>query len=290
MPETVCPDLGACNRIVHASRTETLEAHRRSVERAILAIRERLEEDLSLGDMAAMGFMSPFHFNRVFHSVTGVPPCQFLSALRIQLAKRFLLTTEERVTEICFAVGYNSLGTFTRRFNELVGLPPGRFRAFGRSAVGEVLSRVQGIAPPPIDPMVSRPGNTGKVATSVPHRSLVLIGLFAEALAQGRPLACTIALAPGAYRLPLLPDGRYEILAVSLPDAQDPFESLLFERVLRAWQPVRFEGGRATGPIDLMLHPPREIDPPILSALPWLLAQHMVRQPELFRARTDEGA
>lgn len=289
MQETVLPDLEDCSRMGQASRTETLMAHRRSVERAISTIRERLEEDLSLGDMAAMGYMSPFHFNRVFHSVTGIPPGQFLSALRIHLAKRFLLTTEERVTEICFAVGYNSLGTFTRRFNELVGLPPGRFRAFGRSAVTDVLSRVEGIVPPPVDPMALRPGNTGKVETSAPHRSQVLIGVFAEALAQGRPLACTIALSPGAYRLPLLPDGRYEILAVSLPDLEDPFESLLFEKVLRAWRPVRFEGGRATGPIDLALHPPREIDPPILSALPWLLAQHMVRQPELFMARSHES-
>jgi AraC family transcriptional regulator len=262
------------------SRAETLLAHRRSVERAISVMSERLDEDISLSDMAAMGFMSPFHFNRVFHDVTGLPPCQFLSALRIQMAKRILLTTNESVTEICFAVGYNSLGTFTRRFNELVGLPPSRFRTFGRSTLEKVLSMAHRMPLPLAEPATAGPGIAGRVGTMPSHHSIVLIGLFAEALAQGSPLACTIALAPGGYNLPLLPDGRYELLAVSLPAPDDLCENLLYDEVSRARMPVTIEHGQVIGPTDLLLHPPRSIDPPILVALPWLLAQRMARLSE----------
>src|SRR5260370_25122277 len=102
--------------------------HHRAVERVISAMRRRLDENLSLKEMADIAYMSPFHFNRIFRQLTGVPPCQFLSALRLESARRLLRTTELKVTEICFEVGYTSLGTFIRRFSDLLGASPRSLR------------------------------------------------------------------------------------------------------------------------------------------------------------------
>src|SRR5271167_3796038 len=102
-------------------RSDTADFHTRAVQRVISTIRGRLDESISLTDMASVAYMSRFHFNRTFREITGLPPRRFLSALRVESATRMLLDTDHRVTDICLDVGYNSLGTFIRRFSEALG-------------------------------------------------------------------------------------------------------------------------------------------------------------------------
>src|SRR5262244_1601769 len=111
-----------------ACREDTVAAHRRAVERVITTARERLCEPISLRDMSRVAYLSTFHFNRVFHQITGLPPNKFISAMRLDEAKRLLLNTNLSITDICFEVGYNSLSTFTRRFTQRVVLGPREFR------------------------------------------------------------------------------------------------------------------------------------------------------------------
>src|SRR6185436_10438617 len=109
-------------------REDTQAAHRRAVERVITTARERLSESISLRDMSRVAYLSAFHFNRVFHQITGLPPAKFIAAMRLDEAKRLLLNTNRSITDISFEVGYNSLSTFTRRFTQRVGLGPREFR------------------------------------------------------------------------------------------------------------------------------------------------------------------
>src|SRR5216684_4257917 len=102
----------------------TLAAHTQAVERVIRAMHTHLHELLTLEDLASVACLSPFYFTRVFHRLIGIPPGEFLSALRFQAARRLLLTTPLSVTDICFEVGYTSTGSFTTRFTQLVGLSP----------------------------------------------------------------------------------------------------------------------------------------------------------------------
>src|SRR5262249_28546352 len=115
---------------INAGRMEyvTAEFHQNAVERVIKVMREHLAEPLSLGDMADEACLSPYYFNRVFHRSIGLPPCEFLAALRLDAAKKLLLTTDLSVTDVCFTVGYNALGSFTSRFTQQVGLSPRHLR------------------------------------------------------------------------------------------------------------------------------------------------------------------
>src|SRR6476619_1111248 len=78
--------------------------------------------------MGGTAYLSRFHFNRVCREITGLPPVRFHTALRIAAAKRLLLTTDMSVTEVSLEVGYQSLGTFTTHFHELVGVSPRTLR------------------------------------------------------------------------------------------------------------------------------------------------------------------
>src|SRR5579859_5708822 len=102
----------------------TLAVQTQAVERAIQAMHTHLHELLTLEDLASVACLSPSHFTRVFGRLIGIPPGEFLSALRLQAARRLLLTTALSVTDICFEVGYSSIGSFTSRFTHQVGLPP----------------------------------------------------------------------------------------------------------------------------------------------------------------------
>src|SRR5579872_6362762 len=98
-------------------------------ERAIRFIYEKYSEPLSLADIANSAIVSRFHFCRTFKDAIGVTPGRYLSAIRIYQAKRMLLNTRMNVTDIAFAVGFNSLGSFSNHFTDSVGLAPGRFPA-----------------------------------------------------------------------------------------------------------------------------------------------------------------
>jgi AraC family transcriptional regulator len=104
-----------------------------AVERTAKFIWEHYSEPLSLADIAKSASLSRFHLSRVFQAATMVSPCRFLSAVRIYQAKQMLLTGPASITDISFAVGYQSLGSFTNYFTSSVGVSPRRFRRMARN-------------------------------------------------------------------------------------------------------------------------------------------------------------
>lgn len=78
--------------------------------------------------------MSAGHLSRQFRLAYGESPYSYLMTRRIERAMALLRGGELSVTEVCFAVGCSSLGTFSTRFAELVGMPPGAYRRQGARA------------------------------------------------------------------------------------------------------------------------------------------------------------
>jgi AraC-like DNA-binding protein len=82
--------------------------------------------------------LSPFHFQRLFTRTFGETPHGFLTRLRMDRAKLLLGNGHLPVTEVCFEVGYTSLGTFSSRFAALTGQSPSEFRREARRWVAPV--------------------------------------------------------------------------------------------------------------------------------------------------------
>ena len=94
-------------------------------------------EPLDLDAMASEAGYSRFHFARAFAAAYGEPPRTYLTRRRIERAKTLLRSANLSVTEICFLVGFSSLGSFSARFRQLVGHSPSDYReqAVARSGV-----------------------------------------------------------------------------------------------------------------------------------------------------------
>jgi len=88
----------------------------------------RYAEPLDLDALAAEAGFSRAHFARSFRAAFGETPHAYLTRRRVERAKHLLATANLTVTEICTLVGFSSLGSFSSRFRELVGMPPSAYR------------------------------------------------------------------------------------------------------------------------------------------------------------------
>jgi len=96
-------------------------------------VRDRIDRDyaqpLDVEALARDVHMSAGHLSREFRRVYGESPYAYLMTRRIERAMALLRRGDLSVTEVCFTVGCSSLGTFSTRFTELVGVPPSTYRA-----------------------------------------------------------------------------------------------------------------------------------------------------------------
>ncbi|MFJ8647977.1 helix-turn-helix transcriptional regulator [Streptomyces sp. NPDC093546] len=86
-------------------------------------------QPLDVPALARVAHMSAGHFSRSFRAAFGETPYNYLMTRRIERAKALLRRGDMSVTEVCFAVGCTSLGSFSSRFTELVGESPSAYRA-----------------------------------------------------------------------------------------------------------------------------------------------------------------
>ena len=99
-------------------------------------VRDRIdreyEQPLDVEALARGEHMSAGHLSRQFRLAYGESPYSYLMTRRIERAMALLRRGDLSVTEVCFAVGCSSLGTFSSRFTELVGVPPSAYAQRGR--------------------------------------------------------------------------------------------------------------------------------------------------------------
>lgn len=85
-------------------------------------------EPIGLEELAAVAGLSKYHFLRLFRAAYGRTPAAYLSERRVERAQDLLRATNLTVTEVCHAVGFSSLGSFSSRFRAVVGESPSEFQ------------------------------------------------------------------------------------------------------------------------------------------------------------------
>jgi AraC-like DNA-binding protein len=102
------------------------------LNRRLLRARDAMDrayaEPLDVRSVAAVAHVSPAHFIRSFRAVFGETPHRYLQRRRVERSMFLLRETERSVTDVCFDVGFTSLGTFSRTFRTIVGETPSGYR------------------------------------------------------------------------------------------------------------------------------------------------------------------
>ncbi|WP_369136989.1 helix-turn-helix domain-containing protein [Modestobacter versicolor] len=107
------------------------EDSNRRMLRARDAMDRSYAQPLDVPTLAAIAHVSPAHFIRTFKATFGETPHRYLQRRRVERAMVLLRSTEQSVTDVCMAVGFSSLGTFSRVFADVVGEPPSVHRRRG---------------------------------------------------------------------------------------------------------------------------------------------------------------
>lgn len=228
----------------------------RAVVRAIDKMRDNLSDQLTVDDMAQAAMFSKFHFTRIFQRVTGISPGRFLSAIRLQEAKRLLITTNLNVTDISLRVGYNSVGTFSTRFTKSVGLPPTTYRRMG-GYTGRI----------PTQQISTGYATVSGRVTADSHGSppgLIFMGLFQHRIPEGLPIRCAILDTPRHFRFTNVPDGTWYLLCHAMSGEMLRLQP---RSMLVATVGPLVVRGRQRYDIDAQLKPVSKLDPPVLLAL-----------------------
>ena len=104
------------------------ENSNRRLLRARDAMDRTYRQPLDVPALARIAYVSEAYFIRTFRATFGETPHRYLQRRRVERAMFLLVQTDDSVTEICFEVGFGSLGTFSRTFSEIVGRPPSAYR------------------------------------------------------------------------------------------------------------------------------------------------------------------
>ncbi|MBK6267082.1 helix-turn-helix transcriptional regulator [Marivirga sp. S37H4] len=100
----------------------------RRIVQAKLFIDKNYADKIDLSNISDEAYFSKFHFIRLFKSIYGKTPHQYLKYVRIEKAKE-LLNNEASVTEVCYSVGFDSVSSFSGLFSKIVGISPSMYLA-----------------------------------------------------------------------------------------------------------------------------------------------------------------
>lgn len=250
------------------------------IDEVIAYIHQNIYDPLPLSRLADYAAYSPFHFSRIFKERMGLSPQYFVSALRLQKAKDLLIQTNMSIRDIGLEIGQQSLGTFTTRFTERVGVTPSHFRNSAQQAdsLFQTLHKLN-------DWRESAPAVNsyscieGTIEAEVPFDGVILIGLFAKPIPEGLPLYGTLLPGLGAFRFTDVKPGTYYLMATSVSWGSQAKDFLLPHTTLRtrSREPVVVEPFTAVPYQEVTLYEPRVDDPPILISLPVLMGNFLNR-------------
>ncbi|MFC5650975.1 helix-turn-helix domain-containing protein [Paenibacillus solisilvae] len=250
------------------------------IDEVITYIHQRIDEPLQLSGLAWQAGYSPYHFARIFKERIGLSPLYYVSSLRLQRAKELLLHTNMSIRDIGMEIGQQSLGTFTSRFTERVGVTPSGFRSSIMQAA-QCLESLQKLNHWRIPHSTSNKYAriTGTIQAEIPFKGVILIGLFAKPIPEGLPLYGTLVSSLGEFCFTDVSPGTYYLMATSVSWGSQAIDFLLPQSTLRtrSKEPIQVKPFTFVPHQQVMLYEPRPDDPPILISLPLLMDNFLKR-------------
>ncbi|WP_422658026.1 helix-turn-helix transcriptional regulator [Paenibacillus sp. EC2-1] len=243
-------------------------------------MREHLNEDITTRQLANYAGYSPYHFSRVFKSITGISVRQYLSALRIESGKAYLLKEPSMLVKVLYSIGFTSMGSFLTRFKQFVGQSPKRFRASSESLHSYINQYASTPLALPQEQERLLPRIRCQITTPDSFQGLIFVGLFPRPVPDQRPVTGTaLNFQKRTCQFSGIPHGTYYLLAAGIPWSMNPKDYFLLDRSLRGKYETSILVDETTDmDLQLTLREPHPIDPPIVVNLPLLLFEQDKRK------------
>jgi AraC family transcriptional regulator len=251
-----------------------------SIIQAIDYMKEHLDEEITSEALAKHVGYSPHHFSRVFKDITGVSPRHYLSALRIEAGKQTLVNPTNSILKTLLGIGFRSIGTFSSKFKQFVGLSPRQFQKSIDSLHQYVNEYDFTKELQPLE--IIAPSITCQVIAPKAFKGIIFIGLFPRPIPDQNPIiGYALTHQKTSCTFSNVPLGTYYVLACALPRSLNPKSYVDLSSSLRgkADYPIHVKQD-TTAYMDVILRDPLPYDPPILINLPKLLFDTEKRKQE----------
>ncbi|OAB41761.1 AraC family transcriptional regulator [Paenibacillus glacialis] len=247
--------------------------HISATVQAISYMKAHLDEDITSEQLAVHVSYSPYHFTRIFKSVTGISPRHYLSALRIESGKLELLKAPSLLVKVLMAIGFRSVGTFNTRFKENVGVTPKKFRNLS-DALSAYMNQYENQE---LLLNATDLNSTQKICCHIEapdsFRGMIFVGLFPRPIPDQRPIAGTAMNRKNrTCTFTNVPEGTYYTLVAGIPWSINPKNYFVLDDSLRGIFPSAIHVTDNTDiNMTIRLRSPLPFDPPIVVNLPLLL-------------------
>ncbi|GIN87225.1 AraC family transcriptional regulator [Heyndrickxia sporothermodurans] len=242
-------------------------------EKAINYMRNNLSKDITTEELASYVGYSKYHFIRVFKETTGVSPRHYLSALRIEMSKEQLSHSTSSILKVILSLGFRSMGSFSSRFKQFVGLSPKEYR-LKIDELYKYLIHFQISEPSNLETNIgSTPTITCSIKTPPNFKGIIFIGLFPRPIPDQRPVVGTAFFHQKKECIfSNVPYGEYYLLSAGISYSLNPRKYFLSDSFLRGKLESALKISESTNIVtSIQLREPLPCDPPILINLPLLL-------------------
>ncbi|GEL77561.1 helix-turn-helix transcriptional regulator [Tenuibacillus multivorans] len=251
--------------------------HERIAINAINYMKNNLGQSLTTEDIARHVGYSHYHFVRIFKKETGISPRHFLSALRIEASKQKLFDSKRSILNALLQVGYKSIGTFSSKFKQFVGVSPKTFQ----TELKQLSSKMLHTNSERTTKLKKNDTPTLMCTVQAPKafKGWIFIGLFPRPIPDQKPIIGTALHKKRICTFSNVPTGTYYVLAASIKRSLNPRDYLLLDHALRgkAVKPIHITEN-TTRHVTIHLREPSPLDPPILINLPNLLFEKSKRE------------
>ncbi|KQL50926.1 AraC family transcriptional regulator [Heyndrickxia shackletonii] len=251
----------------------------KAVKISIDYMKKNIDTEITSEELAYLVGYSTYHYSRIFKEITGVSPRHYLSALRMEAGKEMLISSKSpSILKILLLIGFRSLGTFSSKFKQFVGLSPKQFQLstndlhdFVNDYKDKESPLLLASAPPILSCHLEVPAT---------FKGIIFVGLFPRAIPDQKPIIGTaFTQNQTSCVFSDIPLGTYYVLAAALKWSVNPKDYFLLNRALRGKYDKPIEITKFTDTeITISLREPLPTDPPILVNLPQLLYEQVKKK------------
>ncbi len=203
----------------------------------LVYMQESVTQDITVEETANRFGYSKYHFSREFKRLTGFSAADYMSSLKVELAKQALLRNEQSVTNSGFDAGYSSVGTFSTTFTKKTGLSPREYKQ-QVEALYSVAKKCEETPTTVVGHKHPLASETSRCFISVHYpegyqAGITFVGLFKSPIPNHRPVAGVALTKKNTHLFEHIPNGTFYLLACFIERTFNPLRYFVLDDCLR---------------------------------------------------------